>query len=155
ADLRRPESLPGFLHSVALRLARKARGSARRRMVQAHPEAPEPADPHPHPLDALSGRGLLALLDEEITRLPDVYRLPLLLCALQGRPAGEAARLLGWSVGSVRGRLARGRQRLRERLARRGLDLSVGMVALLAPVVVPERLRAGTLRRLAAPAPSA
>ncbi|MBI1914624.1 MAG: sigma-70 family RNA polymerase sigma factor [Planctomycetes bacterium] len=150
ADLRRPESLPGFLYSVALRLAQKARGAARR-TVQPHPEAPEPADPHPDPLDALSGRELLTLLDEEINRLPEVYRLPLLLCALQERPAEEAARVLGWSVGSVRGRLARARQRLRERLARRGLDLSVGMVALLVPAVVPERLLAGTLRRLAAP----
>src|SRR5205823_11755448 len=135
----------------ALRLARKAERTARRRMVQPHPDTPEPADPHPDPLDTLSGRELLALLDEEITRLPDVYRLPLLLCVLQERPAEEAARVLGWSVGSLRGRLARARQRLRERLARRGLCLSVGTVALLAPVRVPNRLLAETVRRLVAP----
>src|SRR3954454_22640835 len=46
ADLRRPESLPGFLYSVALRLARKAQRTARRRMVQPHPNTPELADPH-------------------------------------------------------------------------------------------------------------
>jgi RNA polymerase sigma factor (sigma-70 family) len=151
ANLRRPASLPGFLYGVALRLARKARGAARWRMVQAHLDAAEPADPHPHPLDALSGRELLGLIDEEVNRLPEMYRLPLLLCVLQERPIEEAARLLGWSVGSVRGRLARGRERLRERLTRRGLCVSVSTVALLSPVAVPERLLAESVRNLAAP----
>jgi RNA polymerase sigma factor (sigma-70 family) len=147
--LRRPEALPSFLFGVALRLARKSRGSLRRWMVQTHPDVPEPADPHPHPLDALTGRELLALLDEEVARLPEVYRLPLLLCVMQGRTVEEAERLLGWSNGSLRGRLARGREKLRERLARRGLAVSVGALALLAPAAVPEHLRAAALRNLA------
>jgi RNA polymerase sigma factor (sigma-70 family) len=149
AAVRRPESLAGFLYHVALRLARKARGAARRRTVLLPPDALAPADPRPHPLDVLSGQETLVLLDEEINRLPEIYRLPFLLCVLQERSVEEAARLLGRSPGSVRGRLARARQRLRERLTRRGLDLSLGMVALLAPVAVPERLSAGTLRGLA------
>jgi RNA polymerase sigma factor (sigma-70 family) len=152
ADLRRPDALPGFLYGVALRLARKSRQAARRQPVQTYPDAPEPADPHPHPLDALSGRELLTLLDEEIARLPEVYRLPVLLCVLQERPVEEAAQLLGWSKGSVRGRLARGRERLRKRLSRRGLGLPAGALALLTPAAVSERLLAESIRNLAAPA---
>ena len=60
--------------------------------------------------------------------------------------------MLGWSAGSLRGRLARGRKKLRERLTRRGLALSVGALALLAPAAVPEQLQAETFRTLAAPA---
>ncbi len=155
AALRRPEALPGFLYRVALRLARKARASARRRPACARPEAPEPPDQQPHPFDVLSGRELLAQLDAEVARLPEVYRLPVLLCVLQERTIEEAARLLGWSVGSVRGRLTRGRERLRDRLTRRGLTLSVGAVALLAPAALPEHLRAAAVRNLASPVPSA
>src|SRR5262249_30397601 len=155
ANLRRPEALPGFLYGVALRLARKSRRAARRQPAQAHPDAPEPADPRPDPLDALSGRELLGLLDEEVARLPEVYRLPLLLCVIQGRTVEEVAQGLGWSTGSGGGRLARGRERLRERLSRRGLCLSVGALALLAPIAVPGRLLAESVRNLAAPAPAA
>jgi RNA polymerase sigma factor (sigma-70 family) len=152
ANLRRPEALPGYLYGVALRLARKSREAARRELVQASLGTREPADPHPDPLDVLSGRELLTLLDDEVARLPEVYRLALLLCVMQGRPVEEAARLLGWSVGSVRGRLARGRERLRNQLSRRGLDLSAGVLALLVPATVSERLMAEVMRNLAAPA---
>ena len=86
AKLRRPESLASFLYGIALRLARKARAAAKRRpKIQTTVAIPEPVDPQPHVLDALSGRELLALVDAEIARLPEVYRLPLLLCLLQGR----------------------------------------------------------------------
>lgn len=134
ASLRRQESLPAFLHGVALRLARKAQGMIRRKVSTAGAFA-DPADSRPDPLDALSARELLALLDEEVERLPEVYRLPLLLSVLQERSIEETAQLLGWSIGSVRGRLSRARERLRERFARRGLCLSTGWVGLLAPKV--------------------
>lgn len=150
--VRRPEALAGFLHTVAVRLARKARAAKRRRQqMQTNGEIPELIDPRPHPLDVISGRELLALLDEEIARLPERYRVPLVLCLLQGRTVEEAARQLGWSIGSFRGRLTRGRERLRKRLMRRGLDLSVGAVALLTPVAVPEKLLAESLRHLDGP----
>jgi RNA polymerase sigma factor (sigma-70 family) len=152
ATLRRPEALPGFLYGVALRLAKKARGSLQRRVDPPRSVADEPIDPKPNLLDALSGREMLALVDEEVARLPEVYRLPVLLCTLQDRSVEEAARLLGWGIGSVRGRLARGKQRLRERLARRGVCLSAGVVALMVPAAVPESLKASCLRNLAAPA---
>jgi RNA polymerase sigma factor (sigma-70 family) len=156
ARLRRPEALASFLYGIALRLARRARlVAARRPLTALTPQIPEPVDPSPHPLDVLSGRELLALLDTEVARLPEVYRLPLLLCVLQGRTLEEAARQLGWSIGSLRGRLERGRARLQQRLGRRGLGLSVGVVALLAPVAVPEHLLAASVRPLASPVPAA
>jgi RNA polymerase sigma factor (sigma-70 family) len=154
--LRQPEALAGFLHTVAVRLARRAcRTRKRRQRMETNAAAPEPIDPRPHPLDVLSGRELLALLDEEMARLPEVYRLPLVLCLLQGRTVEEAARQLGWSIGSLRGRLTRGRERLCRRLARRGLDLSVGATVLMASVVVPEKLLAKSLCQLKGPVPAA
>jgi RNA polymerase sigma factor (sigma-70 family) len=153
--VRQPEALAGFLHTIAVRLARKARAAKCRLWKHTNAEVPEPVDPRPHPLDILSGRELLALLDDEIARLRERYRLPLLFCLLQGRTVEEAARQLGWSVGSLRGRLNRGRERLRRRLLRRGLDLSVGTVALLTPAAVSDKLLGESLRHLNGPVPAA
>ena len=63
----------------------------------------------------------LAILDEEIGRLPERQRAAVVLCDLEGLPHEEAARRLGCPVGTVESRLSRGRQRLRDRLVRRGL----------------------------------
>jgi RNA polymerase sigma factor (sigma-70 family) len=132
AGLRHPEALPGWLHGVAVRLAYKARGAAsRRRCTGANSSDSEPRDPHPDPLDALSARDLLGLIDREIARLPEVYRLPLVLCDLEERTQPEAARLLGWTLGSFRGRLLRGREQLRARLSRRGIAPAMMVAALV------------------------
>jgi DNA-directed RNA polymerase specialized sigma24 family protein len=64
------------------------------------------------------------LLDDELSRLPDRYRAPLVLCYLEGLTNGEAARQLGCPEGTVWTRLSRGRELLRHRLARRGVTLS-------------------------------
>jgi RNA polymerase sigma factor (sigma-70 family) len=122
AGLRHPEALPGWLHGVAVRLAYKARtATARRRSTSTDSSVCEPCDAHPDPLDALTARELLGLIDREIARLPEVYRLPVVLCDLEERTQPEAAQLLGWTLGSFRGRLLRGRERLRARLALRGI----------------------------------
>jgi hypothetical protein len=71
------------------------------------------------------------MLHEELNQLPDRYRLPLVLCYLEGKSRDEAAKQIGWSIASVRGRLERGRDRLRRRLIRRGIDLSAGLLAVL------------------------
>src|SRR5262245_13796225 len=125
ATVRPATSLPAWLHGVARRVALKARAGARREATLADVEDPGVWGRFAHnasaasrgtPLDELSRRELLSLLDEEVARLPRAYRLPVVLCCLEGKSQEEAAGLLGWSAGSVRGRLARGRARLQERL---------------------------------------
>src|SRR5260370_29753248 len=81
ASIRRPESLPAWLHGVALRLARKARAAAARRR-QTQVASLCPPDPRPDPLAEISARELLTALDEEVARLPEADRLPLGLCCL-------------------------------------------------------------------------
>jgi RNA polymerase sigma factor (sigma-70 family) len=125
AAVRPPERLAAWLHRVARHVALKAlRADARRRQREARALLASALPPPRDPLDELSARELLLVLDEEVQRLPEAYRLPVLLCCLEGRSQEEAARLLGWTAGSVKGRLERGRQRLRARLVRRGLELS-------------------------------
>jgi RNA polymerase sigma factor (sigma-70 family) len=120
------ESLASWLHGVAYRCAARLRsGNARRRLHEAQvlpgPATVLPPDP--------SWGEVRQALDEELARLPEKYRAPLVLCYLRGMTQCEAARELGCKTGVLRGRLDRGRERLRARLARRGLALSAGLLA--------------------------
>jgi RNA polymerase sigma factor (sigma-70 family) len=136
--LRHPAALPAWLHHTAHNLAVTAR-RARQRRNRAEAEALSRATSDP--LEDLSSRELLAILDEELRRLPETFRLPLILCCLEGRSQDEAASVLGWTPGSVKGRLERGRQRLKDRLAQRGLTFAIAAgVSLL---VVRPALAAG------------
>jgi protocatechuate 3,4-dioxygenase beta subunit len=85
--------------------------------------------PSEDPVLDMSLRELRAVLFEEIERLPEQYRAPLVLCGLEEKPLEEAARLLGSTRGSVKGRLQRGRDLLRVRLRRRGLELPAALSA--------------------------
>ena len=119
--LGRSASLVNWLYVVALRQARKARlrfarGDA---LLKRLPAAAAVIDP----LAEVTGRELVTIIDDELARLPADYRLPLLLCALEGLSREEAARRLGWPTGSVKGRLERGRELLRARLTKRGLTV--------------------------------
>ena len=77
------------------------------------------------------------LLHEEIDRLPERYRSPVVLCDLEGRTHEQAARHLGWPVGTVKSRLSRGRARLRDRLVRRGVGTELGPLAVVGAFKVP------------------
>ena len=90
---RRP--LAGWLHTVASRLAVRAKArAARRRDGERHAAQSRPVDPAAE----VAGRELLGVLDAELNRLPEPYRLPLVLCGLEGKTRAEAARALGWSL---------------------------------------------------------
>jgi RNA polymerase sigma factor (sigma-70 family) len=151
AGLGRRGSLAPWLHAVAHRTALRARAAAGRLTLAASPpERAAPADP----LDQLTGRELCGALDEELRRLPERLRAPLVLCCLEGRTRDEAAQLLGWSAGSVKGRLERGRELLRKRLALRGLALSAALLTSAlagqtARATVPPALALSTVRVLA------
>ncbi|MBX9585521.1 MAG: sigma-70 region 4 domain-containing protein, partial [Gemmataceae bacterium] len=85
---------------------------------------PRPDAP-PDPLGEITARELLAVGDEEVSRLPPRYRGPLVLCYLEGLTRDEAARSCGWSPSTFARRLRRGRERLKARLPRRGVGLRV------------------------------
>jgi RNA polymerase sigma factor (sigma-70 family) len=126
--IRHPETLAAWLHRTARHLALKHRRSDTRRRQREIRSVRAPLS-SPDPLDELTVRELLGIFDEELRRLPEGYRLPLILCCLEGRTQEEAARELGWTPGAVKGRLERGRTKLHGRLLRRGLTLPAGLVA--------------------------
>ena len=115
--IREPAALAGWLHRVAVRAAARA---ATDRPVGAAAESPA-GDGRGDPPAELARREALAALDEELLELPAAERDALLLCHLRGLPRAEAAARLGVTEAAVKGRLARGRRRLRGRLARRGV----------------------------------
>ena len=119
-----------WLYGVAHRVAVKARAAGRTRARKEKEAGVAPAEPSAPP--DLSWREACALLHAELDRLPDRYRLPLLLCYLEGKTRDEAAAVLKVSPGTVKGRLERGRELLRDRLARRGVALSAGLLAAVA-----------------------
>jgi RNA polymerase sigma factor (sigma-70 family) len=119
-SLRRPEQLGCWLHGVARRTALKLRGRLLRRLTRERPfdeSAVVPSDP----IDADLGPAV----DAAIEQLPWKYRLPVVLCYLQGMTNAEAAVALGCPTNTVSTRLARARQRLRGRLAKQGLTVAV------------------------------
>src|SRR5947209_1991102 len=119
------ESVGGWLHEVAHRVALKARTERSRRQAQERRQAiMSKLEARPD----TGSRELCAALDEELRRLPDDCRAPLLLCYLEGLTRDEAARRLGWSTRTLKRRLARGLALLRTRLSRRGLSLSSALL---------------------------
>jgi RNA polymerase sigma factor (sigma-70 family) len=154
--IRRPESLAAWLHGVARRVSLKTRRDGHRSGRRtARPLPLDPPDPRPGPLEELSARELLAAVDEEVERLPEVYRLPVLLCCLEGLSQEEVAARLAWTPGSVKGRLERGRRLLHQRLVRRGLTLTAALMAVEVScgkaAIVPGSLAASTARTVCAP----
>jgi RNA polymerase sigma factor (sigma-70 family) len=123
--IKRRDALSSWLYGVAHHLALRAQTRAARR--RSHEERAEPmaaADP----LLDMTVRELRGVLYEELQRLPEKYRAPLVLCYVEGKTNEEAARQLGCGKGVLRGRLNRGREQLRVRLKRRGLTLGAGLL---------------------------
>jgi len=126
-SIRWADSIAGWLHLVASRVATRARKNAGRRQLHeqqarrtpAPVQSSEPVSPE-----------LTAVLDEEMSRLPERYRSALVLCGLEGKTGEEAARQLGRPVGTVWYHLSRGRELLRGRLASRGIAVSASALAL-------------------------
>ncbi len=126
--IRNRDALGGWLHRVALRVALRAKSEAlHRREVELLTASREVEDEDG---DDVQRAELRSVIHEELDRIPAAYRAALVTCYLEGLTHEEAANRLRLPVGTVRSRLSRGRERLRERLARRGLAPGVVLSAL-------------------------
>jgi RNA polymerase sigma factor (sigma-70 family) len=120
------ESLGPWLHAVAVKIALKANAQATIRRIRERAGARRVIENQPDPLE---WRELGPVLDEAVSLLPRKYRIPFVLCYLQGKTVGEIAKQLGEPKGTVASRLARARAQLRARLFRRGISLSAVTLA--------------------------
>ena len=145
-SVRSEESLAGWLHGVAYRTAMRAKRDAARRRRN---ERLAPTVRSGPPDRELDWREVQAVLDEEVERLPAVFRDAFVLCVLRGLARADAARELGVTDGTVSSRLARARKLLQAALGRRGVTLTGVLTALAltgsARAAVPKALtRAAT-----------
>ena len=123
-SIREPDSVSSWLFGVALRTASNARLAAIRRRRHERQWAAAATRSQAEE----DGDDLKSALWEEVDRLAEKYRAPVVLCYLEGLTHEAAARRLGWPVGTVEGRLARARGLLRSRLTRRGLTPAIGLL---------------------------
>jgi RNA polymerase sigma factor (sigma-70 family) len=147
ASVVKREALAGFLYGVAYRTALRAKARAARRRATER-QVKDMPDPEVPPAEAQDWR---PVLDRELDLLPAHFRLPILLCDLEGKTRRAAARQLGLSEGTLSSRLARARRLLARRLTRYGLALSGGALATAlavggASAAVPAELVATTVR---------
>ena len=150
-SIRDGDVLTGWLYGVALRVAKKAKAQAdRRRAIESRA-----AEMSRETKAADGSDDLRSLIDQEIRRLPERYREPLILCYLEGLRHHEIAERLDCPVGTVESRLSRGRERLRSRLVRRGLAPTAAIHGVLllttdasasAKVTIPTLLVESTVR---------
>jgi RNA polymerase sigma factor (sigma-70 family) len=136
--------LARWLYEVAYRIAMRARTNGVRRRTHERQGGEMAVTAS---IDNHGWIELRPVLHEEINRLPEKYRMPVILCYLEGKTNEEVAELLGWPVGTVKGRLSRARDVLRSRLSRRGLALSAAFLVtsladgtVIADVVPPRLL---------------
>jgi len=136
------DSVASWLYKVSYRIALRSRMDRCRRQAQTKLLPPRPQESEV--VDVVR-QELRQVLDEEVQRLPEKYREPILLCYLQGQTNEEAAALLRCPTGTVKIRLSRGRDILRKRLVKRGLALSATVLltnalAEMAQSAVPQPL---------------
>jgi RNA polymerase sigma factor (sigma-70 family) len=143
SSLSKPKLLGNWLYGVAYRIASKIRYTNSRQRTREVPMVDLPA---PEADNDVIWRDLRPVLDDELQRLPQRYRTPMVLVYLEGKSAEEVASALGCPKGTILSQLARARERLRVRLVRRNLALSAGILAGLlertvsSDAAVPERL---------------
>lgn len=149
ARIRQRNALAAWLHRVAVRasLALVATRNATRPLPADYTAQPNST---PDPARLATDREVRSLLDTGLDRLPDKYRLPFVLCELEGRSNAEAAAALGCPVGTVESRLTRARQKLRQWLTARGVVPAVALAA----VAVPESAWAAMEKARAGAAPA-
>jgi RNA polymerase sigma factor (sigma-70 family) len=139
------QALASWLYTVAHRTALEARSRNARRHLR---ERQVEEMPHPEIAAAEAG-DWQPVLDQELSRLPEKYRAPVILCELEGRPRRDAARQLGLAEGTLSSRLAAARRMLARRLARHGITLSGGALAVAvseASAAVPSSLASSTTK---------
>ncbi len=147
-SVRPRETVGNWLYGVAFRTALQAKSKIKRRYAREKQvnEMPEPEENQPSCCN-----DLLALLDRELHRLPDKYRLPVVLCDLEGRSRKEVARQLAIPEGTLSSRLATAHKKLAWRLTRHGFSVSGASLAMLiaenaASACVPASLLVATTR---------
>jgi RNA polymerase sigma factor (sigma-70 family) len=150
------EKVGNWLYGVAHRTAQAARGvlvrrRAREKLVENVPQIAVEEEQHTP--------ALYAVLDQELSRLPDKHRLPVLLCDLEGRTRKEVARQLGLPEGTLSNRLTAARKLLAKRLARHGFAPSAGVLVVAlaqerASAGVPASLLGATLKAVDNGAPA-
>jgi RNA polymerase sigma factor (sigma-70 family) len=167
------DSVSPWIDGVARRLALHARSGAARQSgreravttltlgtTEHHGRLPERYHPMVEPSAEVERRDLRRVLDDELLRLPEKYRAPVVLCDLEGHTREEAARRLGWPAGSMSRRLDRARSLLRRRLTHRGVALTtIGVAAIALAAAIgqgPDRpKRVTSVRQVMAPFRSA
>ena len=143
------QRLGGWLYRVAYRLALRACANEARRRQREAQAARSDADAESH---VSNPSDLIVALEEELQKLPEKHRVPLVLCYLEGKSNEQAAQVLGCPRGSISARLTQARERLRACLARRGYAVpSAGVAAVLtsaaAEAAVPLPLLSNTVAR--------
>jgi len=154
--VRDPRSLGNWLYGVALRTATKAKAMAAKRTqrLKTHGKSEAIDDP-------AEREELLRILDEEIAKLPEQYRIAIVVCDLNGKSRSVAARELGWPEGTLSTRLTKARELLAARLRHRGVTLSAAALAAalasaaeanVSPTLTDLTLAAATTLRATSPA---
>jgi RNA polymerase sigma factor (sigma-70 family) len=147
-SIRKQESLAGWLHGVAYRMAKNAKRAAERRRRH---EGEAKLMCETSPRWDTAWQEVQTILDEEIQRLPEIYRTAFVLCCLENRSRAEAAQAVGIKEATLRSRLAKARELLQQALARRGVALSAVLAAAaLAPdansATVPSTVISATVK---------
>src|SRR5262245_10585702 len=126
AAVRSGQALAAWLHRAAYRMALGLRRAAARRR---HHEGKATVMTSRDPAADVAWQELQALLEDEVQRLPEKYRMAFVLCCLEGQSRADAARVLGLKEGTISSRLDQAHKRLQSRLARRGVALTAALTA--------------------------